>query len=96
MFFWALIKYSNFILLCDQRICHRDLKLENILLDGSQAPRIKICDFGYSKVNFFVLSPKKSKINIYLVVFLSSLSNIYTCGCMVNGVGSKIGREENT
>ncbi|CAN6466856.1 unnamed protein product [Victoria cruziana] len=31
-------------------ICHRDLKLENTLLDGSTAPRVKICDFGYSKV----------------------------------------------
>ncbi|KAL0544594.1 hypothetical protein IC582_019711 [Cucumis melo] len=31
-------------------ICHRDLKLDNILLDnGSKSPRLKICDFGYSK-----------------------------------------------
>ncbi|MBN8124756.1 protein kinase domain-containing protein [Vibrio vulnificus] len=33
-----------------QQVCHRDLKLENTLLDGSPAPRLKICDFGYSKV----------------------------------------------
>ena len=33
-----------------KQICHRDLKLENTLLDGSTAPRLKICDFGYSKV----------------------------------------------
>jgi serine/threonine-protein kinase SRK2 len=33
-----------------QEICHRDLKLENTLLDGSPTPRVKICDFGYSKV----------------------------------------------
>lgn len=33
-----------------KQICHRDLKLENTLLDGSTAPRVKICDFGYSKV----------------------------------------------
>jgi serine/threonine-protein kinase SRK2 len=33
-----------------QGVCHRDLKLENTLLDGQPAPRIKICDFGYSKV----------------------------------------------
>ncbi|XP_050372270.1 serine/threonine-protein kinase SRK2A-like [Argentina anserina] len=32
-----------------QQICHRDLKLENTLLDGSPAPCVKICDFGYSK-----------------------------------------------
>ncbi|KAL1346318.1 hypothetical protein AAHE18_08G181500 [Arachis hypogaea] len=31
------------------QVCHRDLKLENTLLDGSPAPRLKICDFGYSK-----------------------------------------------
>ncbi|KAF9624850.1 hypothetical protein IFM89_015404 [Coptis chinensis] len=30
-------------------ICHRDLKLENTLLDGNTTPRLKICDFGYSK-----------------------------------------------
>ncbi|KAJ9525705.1 hypothetical protein QJQ45_003475 [Haematococcus lacustris] len=32
-----------------QGVCHRDLKLENTLLDGRHAPRVKICDFGYSK-----------------------------------------------
>ncbi|CAN4079618.1 unnamed protein product [Withania somnifera] len=32
------------------QVCHRDLKLENTLLDGSPAPRLKICDFGYSKI----------------------------------------------
>uniref|UniRef100_M1BBR9 Serine/threonine-protein kinase SAPK1 n=1 Tax=Solanum tuberosum TaxID=4113 RepID=M1BBR9_SOLTU len=31
------------------QICHRDLKLENTLLDDSSKPRLKICDFGYSK-----------------------------------------------
>ncbi|KAG2410384.1 Serine/threonine-protein kinase [Vigna angularis] len=35
----------------DNEICHRDLKLENTLLDGSPANRLKICDFGYSKSN---------------------------------------------
>lgn len=28
----------------------RDIKLENILLDCSQRPLVKLCDFGYSKV----------------------------------------------
>ncbi|KAL9327687.1 hypothetical protein ACSQ67_002690 [Phaseolus vulgaris] len=32
-------------------VCHRDLKLENTLLDGSPAIHLKICDFGYSKVS---------------------------------------------
>jgi serine/threonine-protein kinase SRK2 len=36
-----------------QQICHRDLKLENTLLDGNTVPRVKICDFGYSKVSIF-------------------------------------------
>ncbi|RYQ95783.1 hypothetical protein Ahy_B08g091147 isoform B [Arachis hypogaea] len=35
------------------QVCHRDLKLENTLLDGSPAPRLKICDFGYSKLSLF-------------------------------------------
>lgn len=30
-------------------VCHRDLQLENTLLDGNPAPRLKVCDFGYSK-----------------------------------------------
>lgn len=33
-----------------QGVCHRDLKLENVLLAGDHAPLVKICDFGYSKV----------------------------------------------
>lgn len=40
-----------------QGVCHRDLKLENTLLDGRQAPRLKICDFGYSKVRGGGFSP---------------------------------------
>ncbi|XP_055810221.1 serine/threonine-protein kinase SAPK2-like isoform X3 [Solanum dulcamara] len=38
------VSYCHFM-----QICHRDLKLENTLLDGSTAPRVKICDFGCSK-----------------------------------------------
>lgn len=30
-------------------VAHRDLKLENTLLDDSPAPLLKIADFGYSK-----------------------------------------------
>ncbi|OEL33316.1 Serine/threonine-protein kinase SAPK2 [Dichanthelium oligosanthes] len=40
-----------------KQICHRDLKLENTLLDGSIAPRLKICDFGYSKPKSTVGTP---------------------------------------
>ncbi|GLT44860.1 hypothetical protein SLA2020_187340 [Shorea laevis] len=42
------------------QICHRDLKLENTLLDGSPAPRVKICDFGYSKVSLLHSQPKST------------------------------------
>ncbi|EPS73443.1 stress kinase, partial [Genlisea aurea] len=42
------------------QICHRDLKLENTLLDGSPAPRLKICDFGYSKSSVFHSKPKST------------------------------------
>jgi len=45
-----------------QQICHRDLKLENTLLDGSPAPRLKICDFGYSKVLELVLSSLRFRL----------------------------------
>ncbi|KAM0864467.1 hypothetical protein ACQ4PT_043919 [Festuca glaucescens] len=42
------------------QICHRDLKLENVLLDGSEAPRLKICDFGYSKSSVLHSRPKSA------------------------------------
>ncbi|KAJ6845111.1 serine/threonine-protein kinase SAPK3-like [Iris pallida] len=41
-------------------ICHRDLKLENTLLDGSPIPRLKICDFGYSKSSLLHSCPKST------------------------------------
>ncbi|KAJ0961808.1 hypothetical protein J5N97_029636 [Dioscorea zingiberensis] len=41
-------------------ICHRDLKLENILLDGSPTPLLKICDFGYSKSGLWHSQPKSA------------------------------------
>ncbi len=33
-----------------QGVANRDIKLENVLIDSSPRPLIKICDFGYSKV----------------------------------------------
>ncbi|KAK4262521.1 hypothetical protein QN277_028072 [Acacia crassicarpa] len=42
------------------QICHRDLKLENTLLDGSPTPRLKICDFGYSKSAILHSQPKST------------------------------------
>ncbi|KAH1137669.1 hypothetical protein AAZX31_10G103400 [Glycine max] len=37
-------------------VCHRDLKLENTLLDGSLTLHLNICDFGYSKMGTFLLT----------------------------------------
>uniref|UniRef100_A0A0C9S1D6 non-specific serine/threonine protein kinase n=1 Tax=Wollemia nobilis TaxID=56998 RepID=A0A0C9S1D6_9CONI len=42
------------------QICHRDLKLENTLLDGSPSPKLKICDFGYSKSSLLHSQPKST------------------------------------
>ncbi|KAH7848171.1 hypothetical protein Vadar_034598 [Vaccinium darrowii] len=42
------------------QVCHRDLKLENTLLDGSPAPRLKICDFWYSKSSVLHSQPKST------------------------------------
>ncbi|CAA6663818.1 unnamed protein product [Spirodela intermedia] len=42
------------------QICHRDLKLENTLLDGNPAPRVKICDFGSSKSSLLHSRPKST------------------------------------
>ncbi|GMI95632.1 SNF1-RELATED PROTEIN KINASE 2.6, OPEN STOMATA 1, SUCROSE NONFERMENTING 1-RELATED PROTEIN KINASE 2-6 [Hibiscus trionum] len=56
------------------QICHRDLKLENTLLDGSPTPRLKICDFGYSKCyihNQNQLSEHDGKVaDVWLYVML--------------------------
>ncbi|XP_071691556.1 serine/threonine-protein kinase SAPK7-like [Rutidosis leptorrhynchoides] len=49
------VHYCHFM-----QICHRDLKLENTLLDGSPAPRLKICDFGYSKSSLLHSRPKST------------------------------------
>ncbi|KAL5231134.1 hypothetical protein ABZP36_029910, partial [Zizania latifolia] len=42
------------------QLCHLDLKLENTLLGGSTAPRLKICDFGYSKLSILHSQPKST------------------------------------
>ncbi|CAO2836995.1 unnamed protein product [Amaranthus hypochondriacus] len=57
-FFQQLISGVNY---ChSMQICHRDLKLENTLLDGNAAPRLKICDFGYSKSSLLHSRPKST------------------------------------
>ncbi|KAA0036906.1 serine/threonine-protein kinase SRK2A [Cucumis melo var. makuwa] len=54
------VHYGYLIYFTLQQICHRDLKLENTLLDGSTAPRLKICDFGYSKSSLLHSRPKST------------------------------------
>ncbi|URE10996.1 serine threonine-protein kinase [Musa troglodytarum] len=49
------VSYCHFM-----QICHRDLKMENNLLDGILAPRLKICDFGYSKSSGLHSRPKST------------------------------------
>ncbi|KAL6575886.1 Serine/threonine-protein kinase sapk2 [Orobanche hederae] len=57
-FFQQLISGVNY---ChSMQICHRDLKLENTLLDGSSIPYLKICDFGYSKSSLLHSQPKST------------------------------------
>ncbi|XP_073127968.1 serine/threonine-protein kinase SRK2A isoform X1 [Henckelia pumila] len=59
-FFQQLISGVNYCHSMVKQICHRDLKLENTLLDGSPAPRLKICDFGYSKSSLLHSRPKST------------------------------------
>lgn len=42
--FLGAVKYCHM-----HSVAHRDLKLDNTLLDGTDPPIIKICDFGFAK-----------------------------------------------
>ncbi|KAJ0088954.1 hypothetical protein Patl1_32388 [Pistacia atlantica] len=42
------------------KICHKDLNMENTLLDGSPTLCVKICDFGYSKSGLLHSQPKST------------------------------------
>ena len=66
-----------------KQVCHRDLKLENTLLDGSTAPRLKICDFGYSKVQYLL----KQDTTCFTVAGLQfSATNMFTLfTCQIGG-----------
>eukprot|EP01023_Acetabularia_acetabulum_P049871 TRINITY_DN5354_c0_g1_i1.p1 TRINITY_DN5354_c0_g1~~TRINITY_DN5354_c0_g1_i1.p1 ORF type:complete len:330 (+),score=48.80 TRINITY_DN5354_c0_g1_i1:3-992(+) len=48
---YFFIQFITAVEYCHSRnVAHRDLKLDNTLLDTSNPPRIKICDFGFAKV----------------------------------------------
>ncbi|XVF15610.1 hypothetical protein REPUB_Repub09cG0169200 [Reevesia pubescens] len=69
------------------QVCHRDLKLENTLLDGIP-PRLKICDFGYSKSSVLHSQPKSTvgtPAYIAPEVFLrqeydGKIADVWSCG----------------
>jgi len=44
---------SAYLFLLKQKILHRDIKLENILLKNDNTINIKLSDFGCSKVDPF-------------------------------------------
>ncbi|KAL5099053.1 hypothetical protein RYX36_003380 [Vicia faba] len=71
-----------------KQICHRDLKLENILLDGNPVPRLKICDFGFSK-NALLHSQPKSTVGTPAYVapevlsqkeYDGKIADVWSCG----------------
>ncbi|KAK7318744.1 hypothetical protein RJT34_03451 [Clitoria ternatea] len=75
----------------DMEICHRDLKLENVLLDGSSAQRLKICDFGYSK-SYMLHSRPNSMVGTpaYIAPEILSgkeydgkLADVWSCGVIL-------------
>ncbi|TYG92720.1 hypothetical protein ES288_A11G054300v1 [Gossypium darwinii] len=60
------------------QVCHRDLKLENTLLDGSPAPRLKICDFGYSKSSVLHSQPKST---VGTPAYIApEIADVWSCG----------------
>lgn len=80
-----------------QGVFHRDLKLENTLIDRQpqSAPRLKICDFGYSKhaVNdsqpksvkgtVAYLAPEVVLCNFNKAKYDGRQSDIWSCGVML-------------
>ncbi|CAJ1929767.1 unnamed protein product [Sphenostylis stenocarpa] len=56
----AAYNYRPYLCIARKEVCHRDLKLENTLLDGSPAVHLKICDFGYSKSSMLHSQPNST------------------------------------
>ncbi|KAJ7530636.1 hypothetical protein O6H91_14G011900 [Diphasiastrum complanatum] len=68
-------------------VCHRDLKLENTLLDGSTARRLKICDFGYSKSSVLHSQPKSAVGTVAYIApevlskeYDGKIADVWSCG----------------
>ncbi|KAF6161284.1 hypothetical protein GIB67_009171 [Kingdonia uniflora] len=71
------------------QICHRDLKLENTLLDLSgPTPQLKICDFGYAKSSLLHSRPKSTVGTAAYIApevfsqrqYNGKLADIWSCG----------------
>lgn len=71
-----------------QQISHGDLKLANTLLDGSPAPRLKICDFGYSVSSLLHSKPKSITGTLRYIApevlsgteYDGKLADVWSCG----------------
>jgi serine/threonine-protein kinase SRK2 len=89
-FFQQLIVALDF---CHKKgIANRDIKLENVLLDGTpERPLLKICDFGYSKNEYLDSRPKSlSGTPDYIAPEVLShssydgkVADIWSCGVML-------------
>ncbi|KAL0013297.1 hypothetical protein SO802_000366 [Lithocarpus litseifolius] len=71
-------------------VCHRNLKPENILLDGSDPPRLKISCFGYSK-SYRLHSKPNSAVGTPLYMapevcsreYNGKLADVWSCGMIL-------------
>ena len=72
-------------------VAHRDLKRENTLLDGGEVPRLKICDFGYSKHSLIDSEPKSTVgTPAYIApevlsrkAYDGKAADVWSCGCIL-------------
>ena len=96
------VKILRGVLSCHKAgICHRDLKMQNILLDEKYNP--KLCDFGFATFNTGKLSDYLGTLNYAAPEILSSTpydgikADIFSLGViLINLVTCKIGFGEAT
>ncbi|CAL5221600.1 g3820 [Coccomyxa viridis] len=75
-------------------VANRDIKLENVLIDSSPRPLIKICDFGYSKHEKYNSAPgSRVGTPAYLApevvlttrgkTYNAKIADVWSCGVML-------------